>query len=146
MTADPGEARVVPDNEGYPTPGCPAQLRGCTPYHPVAGWNGYDKFQYYFITPDGTQSAPATVEIMRNSNRLGKATDFVPDVQHTPQGGEALVGGDVPDDALNFLINQANGGDFVTLTYPPGPGGTAPWPTESRDRRDQRPTGRGGQQ
>jgi VCBS repeat-containing protein len=83
-------------------------------YTPKVGWDGYDYFTYKFKNAQGTISQPVKVEIMRNGNVLGDPADAVT----TPKGGVGLVGGgDVPDATLNFLINQANGGDFVILTY-----------------------------
>jgi cyanophycinase-like exopeptidase len=104
---------TAPQDEDPHTP-FQINANGTFVYTPKPGWDGYDSFTYKFKDSQGNVSGPVTVEIMRNSNVLGNPAD----APKKPLGGVALVGGGtVPDAALNFLINQANGGDFVILTY-----------------------------
>ncbi len=87
---------------------------GTFTYVAKPGWGGYDSFTYKIQYQNQESPKEIKVEIMRNGNRLGDPADAV----KTPKGGVALVGGGtVPNATLNFLINQANGGDFVILTY-----------------------------
>lgn len=82
-------------------------------FRPRAGWDGRDEFRYYFRDAFGNVSTEATVTISINSKILGDEGDS----DAAPLGGLVLAGGgtDVPA-AMEFLIRQANGGDFVVLT------------------------------